>query len=278
MTKILSIDGGGALGCGPLEFLVQAEAQGLAGADIYAGASVGALLVGLALTGRSWAESRTIFDQWVGKIFPKPSILRRANPWLPKYPSDGIEAACLSVFGDLRCNQILRPFFIPATDASMGRMKVYDNTDPDLLRDVVLRSTAAPTYFAPRNSRWIDGGMLANNPSMLAVGGALRAGHDLADLRVLSLNTGGDFWKDPQVGARSTLLDWAPALIELGLNGGEEKDTFLADRLLGVRHLRVIPQLAQKFEMDDLDALPAYRAIWRSTWDAHAADVKTLFA
>lgn len=272
--KILSIDGGGALGCGPLEFLDQMEAAGLAGADIYAGSSVGALLVGLALTGHSWSESVDIFSRWTGQIFPAPSIWRKANPFLPKYPSGGIEEACLSVFGNVRCNQIKTPFFIPVSDIAAGRPKIFDNSAPDLLRDVVLRSTAAPSYFTPRESKWIDGGLVANNPSVIAIGGAIKAGADLSELKCLSLATGGDFWKDPQIGPRTTLLGWASPLIHYGLMGGEERDEFTADRLLKERHLRISPALDRDYEMDDLSVLPAYRGIWRAEWDKRAADVR----
>lgn len=272
--KILSIDGGGALGCGPLEFLAQAEAEGLAGADIYAGTSVGSLLIGLALTGHSWAESVDIFGRWVGKIFPAPSIWRKANPFLPKYPSKGIEEACLSVFGNVRCNQIITPFFIPVSDIAAGRPKIYDNSAPDLLRDVVLRSTAAPTYFAPRGSRFVDGGLVANNPSVIAIGGAIKAGANLTDLRCLSLATGGDYWKDPQIGPRTTLLGWASPIIHYGLLGGEERDEFTADRLLKERHLRISPAIGRDFEMDDLSVLDEYRKIWHAEWVKRSSDVE----
>jgi patatin-like phospholipase/acyl hydrolase len=273
-VKILAIDGGGALGCGPIEFMVQAEALGLAGADIYAGTSVGSLLVGLALTGHTWAESREIFARWVGQIFPTPSIWRKANPFLAKYPSQGLEAACLEVFGDKRCNQISTPFFIPVADIASGRPKVFDNTAPDLLRDVVLRSTAAPSYFVPRESKWIDGGLVANNPSVIAIAGTIRKlGASLSDIRCLSLATGSDYWEDPKVGMRTTLLGWASPLIRYGLCGGEERDEFIADAMLGDRHLRITPDVRENFEMDNLSRLETYRAIWRSAWDARRSDL-----
>ena len=271
--KLLSLDGGGCLGCGPIEFLKRAESEGLT-FDAYSGTSGGSLLIALALVGKSWKEIDDTFRQWVGPIFPEPSIWRKANPFLPKYPSDGIEAACKAVFGSLRCNQIQMPFFIPVTDIAAGRPKVYGNADPDLLADVVLRSTAAPTYFAPRASRFVDGGLVANNPSVVGIAGLVRKhGADLPQIRCLSLATGGNFWKDPQVGARTTLLGWASPVIQVGLNGVEERDAFISDAILGDRHLRVVPPLARDFEMDDLSRMGAYRDIWTALWATERASV-----
>jgi patatin-like phospholipase/acyl hydrolase len=269
-VKLLSLDGGGVLGCGPIEFL---KPSGLT-FDAYAGTSTGSLLVALAVTGHSWQAIDDIWRQWVGPIFPTPSIWRKCNPFLPKYPSDGIEAACRAVFGSTRCNQIATPFFIPVTDIAAGRPKIYGNADPDLLADVVLRSTAAPTYFAPRNSRWVDGGLVANNPSVVGIAGLVRKhGAPLETIRCLSLSTGGNFWKDPQVGARTTLLGWAEPVIEVGLCGTEERDAFVADAILRDRHLRIIPALTRDFEMDDISSMDAYRTIWADLWTAQRADV-----
>jgi len=63
-----------------------------------------------------------------------------------------------------------------------------------LLREAVLASCAAPTYFDPvRVKEYLlaDGGLWANNPSLSAVIDAQhRLGIALSDIRVLSLGTG----------------------------------------------------------------------------------------
>ena len=62
----------------------------------------------------------------------------------------------------------------------------------ELVVDVALRSAAAPTVF-PSHQGHIDGGMVANNPSTVAI--AMALGHKtprpaLEDIRVLSIGTG----------------------------------------------------------------------------------------
>ncbi len=62
----------------------------------------------------------------------------------------------------------------------------------ELVVDVALRSAAAPTVF-PSHQGHIDGGMVANNPSTVAI--AMALGHKeprpaLEDIRLLSVGTG----------------------------------------------------------------------------------------
>lgn len=265
--KIISIDGGGALGCGPAELLRLLENADGAQADVLTGTSVGALLVSLRASGKSWADISGIFDKWAGKIFETPPIWWRLDPTRPKFRDNGIRAAVLAELGDLRCCDAHIPFFIPVSDFATGRVKVYDITDTALLRDIVLGSTAAPTYFQPRDGRWSDGGLAANNPAMIAVCGAIdKLGAKLEDLRCLSLSTGGSYWLDPRVGRRTTKLGWAQPVIAFALGGTEELAEFQAAALLGERHLRIDPDLPREYPIDDPSICREYRRIWHAVW------------
>jgi len=266
-VRIISIDGGGVLGCGPAELLKLMEDRGVSHADVLAGTSVGGLLVALRATGRTWGDISETFDGWVGKIFAPPPLWWKLDPFRPKYQDDGFKAAVKAELGTARCCDARMPFFIPAVDISCGVVKVYDDTDTDLLADVVLRTAAAPTYFQPREGRWVDGGLLANNPSVVAIAGAVRKlGASLGEIRMLSLATSTRPWKDPGVGRRMSKLEWASPLLRLGLEGGEEVAEFQAQALLGSRHLRIDPPRPCAYEMDDVRAVAPYRALWRETW------------
>ena len=265
--KIISIDGGGALGCGPAELLRLLDNADGAQADVLAGTSVGALLVSLRATGKSWSDISVIFDRWVGKIFEAPPFWWRMDPTRPKFRDDGIRAAVAAELGDLRCCDASIPFFIPASDFATGRVKVFDITDKDLLRDVVLRSAAAPTYFQPRDGRWADGALGANNPSMIAVCGAIdKLSAKLEDIWCLSLCTGGSYWSDPNIGRRTTKLGWASPVISFAMEGTEELAEFQADAVLDSRHLRIDPELSRKYPIDNVGMCEEYRDIWRALW------------
>ena len=265
--RILSVDGGGILGCGPARYLKFLESEAGSWEDALAGCSVGALLVALRAVGYSWDKIDSIFQVEGPRIFAKPSWTWRVNPMAPKYPSDAIESACSKYIGEATCKDAVIPFYIPSMDFVNGRPKVFDRTDSDLLVDVVLRSTAAPTYFAPRDGRWADGGLVANNPSHLAVAGLVRLGTPLDTISVLSLDTGGRAWKDPKVSGRMLPTSWIKPVIKSDLAGNEEIGEFICTSLLGPRHLRISPESQVDYELDDLGAVPLWTAEWEKTWN-----------
>ena len=169
--------------------------------------------------------------------------------------------------GNIRCDQVRTPFFIPVFDFENMRPKIYDMTDKDLLRDVVVRTTAAPTYFAPPEDRYSDGGLISNNPSALAIAGVhAKLGVSLDKISVLSLDTGGPSLERCHVSSRMTKLGWVRPLITSQLEGNEEVAEFMSSALLGDRHLRISPRIQKKPPIDDPSCVYSYRQVWRTTW------------
>jgi patatin-like phospholipase/acyl hydrolase len=80
-----------------------------------------------------------------------------------------------------------------------------DSDGGELLVDVALRTSAAPTYF-PAYQGYIDGGVVTNNPSMAALAQALNEGKPQSEIRLLSLGTG----RVTQY-IRGKTLDWGQA-------------------------------------------------------------------
>jgi patatin-like phospholipase/acyl hydrolase len=273
--RILSIDGGGILGCGPARYLKLLEAETGRWEGALAGCSVGALLAALRAVGYTWAEIDRIFQEEGPRIFARPSLYWRLNPLAPKYPSTTLENACKKYLRGFTCNQSRIPLYIPAMDMATGRPKVFDDTDTDLLAEVVLRSTAAPTYFAPRDGRWVDGGLVANNPSGLAVLALLHRGIPVEEISVLSMDTGGKFWKDPKVSGRMLPTSWIQPVIRSQMHGNEEAGEFACDALLGARHTRITPSLPHDYELDAVGSIGAYTGIWEQCWQATKGDAVT---
>lgn len=107
----------------------------------------------------------------------------------------------------------------------------------ELVVDVALRSSAAPTYF-PIYQGFVDGGVFANNPALCAVTAAIAAGVKMEDIVVLSLSTGKDglYLSEQQVkGGDWGLVQWAPKLTDLILDAGVEVIDFQCAQLLGER-------------------------------------------
>lgn len=260
---ILSLDGGGALGVGPAYFLALLEAQGAIKEDVLTGTSVGGLLCLLRASGRSWQEIHDIADKVVPIIFSR----KQFNLVGPKWEVHPLESVCKEYLS-IPAREAKIPFFIPCFDMASGQPKIWDNTDDVSMADIALATSAAPTYFKPRGS-YVDGGLVANNPSMLGLMGAVHAGLvDIDTVRVLSLATGGSFWGNPKVHEEMIITSWLSPIIKACLSGGQKRDAFMCRELLGGRYLRISPQDKEDFPMDDLARLDEWRGLWLDAYKA----------
>lgn len=260
----LAIDGGGALGCGAA-WLISKMGRKF---DGYAGASVGGMLA-LYLCFGDENETESMFLKNVQRIFHKVSILRKLNPALSKWDNDGLIAVAKELFGDKRMCDSPCPVFVVVSDFVTGSVKVYDRTDTDYVWEVCVRTASAPTYFPPLDSRWADGGIVANNPSMvLATGLHSKEKMSFDDMRILSLATGGTFWTDPKIGSRMIELQWASPIIHYCMQATLQLAAFQTKELLGDEYLRLDPDTARDVAMDDLSALDEWTNQWKTLWSA----------
>jgi hypothetical protein len=257
MSLILSIDGGGALGVGPAYFMALLESSQDIKEDVLAGTSVGGLLCLLRASGRSWQQIHDIADSVVPRIFSR----RQWGIVGPKWDSGPLESVCREYLS-IPAREAKTPFFVPCFDMATGQPKIWDNTDDVLMCDIALATSAAPSYFPPRGS-YVDGGLVANNPSMIGLMGAVHAGLvNLADVQMLSLATGGSFWENPHVHEEMIITSWLSPIIKACLSGGQKRDAFMCAELLGDRYKRVSPADKEDFPMDDLARLDEWRALW----------------
>ena len=265
MSLIISLDGGGALGIGPAYFLALAEAeQGAIHETALAGTSVGGLLALLRAAGHSWQDISHIADVEVPHIFSK----KQFDVVGPKWNAGPLEEVCARYL-DIPCADARLPFYVPASDLSIGDPVIFTRDHPGRLADVALATSAAPTYFKPRGSL-VDGGLTANNPAAIGAIWAHADGVvDLATCRVLSLATGGTFWDDPHVHEEMFVASWLHPVIKYCLSGGQARDTAMCEKLLGNRFMRIAPVDKKDYEMDDLSILPEWRGLWLDAFKAN---------
>ena len=287
--RILSIDGGGVLGIGPLALLSEMEFAGMGTFHAVAGTSTGAILAALYLVKRNWGEALRIFANGYRDIFTQPwnykiDPLPRTLQFHPKYDGKALYSLLAKHLGDHKCEDFpLVPFFIPAFNWRTGKVKVWNNHDTDLLRDVVAASAAAPSYFPPqalpKPGLWADGGLAANSPSMVALCGCLAEhGWELPDTFMLSLGTGGDFWKDPKVTSGTTLAGLAEPVINSQFAGTEEMFNYMARAFLGDRLCRIDPALSKAYALDDIQHAGEYADLWRGLWKTQRAALSDWWA
>ena len=134
----------------------------------------------------------------------------------------------------------------------------YKSDGNELVVDVALRAVAMPTFF-PTYQGYCDGGMVANNPAMMALANALdhRVGDSkLNQIKLLSLGAGkaGHFVKgnNHDWGA----AQWASKMLYIALEGSIELVNFEAKTLLGERFHRVDPVLREVVSPDNWKKIP----------------------
>jgi hypothetical protein len=256
----IAIDGGGVLGIGPAQFLAN---LGYKREAFLAGTSTGAILVALRGKGMEWAEILDMFGSKASEIFKNPASLIGSLA-RSKYKASGLEKLLKFYLGDLKMKDLKKPTYITAADFQTGRPKVFDRSDDVLVRDVVRCSTAAPTYFAPVGGRYADGGLWANNPVLVALAGFCdkEKVHPLR-CRILSLGTGGEYWKPVKLDKDMGLVEWAMPLINYLLEGTESGPQFIASTLWGDRRIRrLAPKLDKEYTLDAVKLMPEYAKLW----------------
>jgi len=201
MKRILSIDGGGALGLIPLTVLKTIENQ-LGNPinkifDLIIGTSVGGIIGGIVSTGKLTTENfqkEFIYD--LPEIFKKRL---RAPIFQPKYDRKNIERSIVSKIGNINMSSCATKFMCTSINYVDGRphfFKSWEEKDGKIkISQALLRSSAAPLYFGKivdyeNNAVWIDGGCgNLNDPAMQGYIEALRQDW-LPDERVHLLSLG----------------------------------------------------------------------------------------
>ena len=286
--RILSIDGGGVRGVIPATFLIEIEQR--TGRyihelfDLIAGTSTGGILaLGLTTPGDEPGQPRyradaghRLYREEGPRIFARTAgrSLATLNGLLaPRYPTQPIETALRTYFGDQRLRHTLTDVVITSYDIEKRapwffrslNARIRKGYDFSLVQ--VARSTAAgPGTFAPSRIvtdddtvyNLVDGGVFANNPTMVAYVDMLSyySGYDA--VTVVSLGTGRVRRSIPFSRAqRWGLLGWAfPAIDILKSGANESVDYQMSQVLDSSRYFRF--QIDLSAGEDNLDnATPA---------------------
>lgn len=207
--KILSIDGGGIRGVFPAHILLcMTQRLGInigEHFDMIAGTSTGSIVAAAIACKIDPADVVSLYCEHGPKIFSrrKSFLPAKYQPAIQAlYNSEHLKSILGNIFKDIKLGEITIPLLVPATDIGNGGVHVFKSgyskeftRDKDvLLRDAILASCSAPTYFNPMKFKeylLADGGLWANNPSLAAVIDAQRRLNiELSNIRILSMGTG----------------------------------------------------------------------------------------
>jgi predicted acylesterase/phospholipase RssA len=309
--KILSCDGGGIRGL-ITALLIQdldTRSQIISKADGFAGTSTGGLLALALANGVPIANIVNMYKTQGAEIFKENSwwsaqkntledgtmALTGPGILVCQYVSSGLENVATQLLGDQKLSSMSRfvavnsarlsdpdvNSWVPST-LSNGKSNAYRDV---ALVDAALATSAAPTYFPPHEipgfGYFGDGGVFANNPTVVAVAEALANGlaSDLGSLRVLSLGTGvspegltQDEIGDPlKWGATKWLWPLksggvpAEALLSLTMDTTAALAARQAEQILGGNYQRGNYVLSQPVALDDYEQV----ALLESETDAY---------
>jgi len=216
MKTILSLDGGGIRGAATAQFLSRIEHvlytehnRTLRDViDFYAGTSTGSIIaLALATTNLSVNEICDLYNSESAQtIFAKhPTLNLRKRMFGPKYSGQSKLNFLRTKFSGARlANAPDSKHVLAVTYSLKNRIPVIfkssdEHTNNLLSADIADASSAAPTYFPSRKitladgeQDWfIDGGVIANDPTMCAIAEAKRQfATPLHTLGVISVGTG----------------------------------------------------------------------------------------
>ena len=305
---ILSVDGGGYRGLFAAHLLKRMEEEFQIDWQhqfgLMAGTSTGSILAAALAYGVSATRVTELYKSHGQAIF-RPRARSRfdiLNITTSKYSSKYLKDLLDDMFEYKTLGDISVPLIIPSVDIGNGCVHVlkssYHNEfvrDKNVfISDAILGSCATPTYFNPHtiNNTYqlADGGLWANNPSLLAVIDAnYRLNIPFENIRVLSIGTGKSTayyprshgkWKDRLV---YSWKGWGFAtrwegrkLIDLILNLQSDKTHNTLCLLMGESPLDPSRVLRLTFESDQ--ELPMDSAEKRNDWIAKADQVFTHYS
>jgi uncharacterized protein len=272
--RILSIDGGGIKGIFPAKVLAEIESDlQIRGSkrtsifehfDLIAGTSTGGIIaLGLALG----VPANEILNLYLGNaktIFGNKKSLF-AQIFYSAHKRDALEKIIRDTFkfggrsDDPRLKDCRTNICIPIYDLVKGAPSVLKTKHHDeYVRDfhipayqVALATSAAPTFFDPYSTRYldlagnqqvfsnkVDGGVVMNNPTLVAIIEAQKAfNQNLENIRVLSIGTGNRTFCDASTKSTWGLWYWIKQnnrkrLIELFMQGQSQQ----VENLVSILH------------------------------------------
>jgi len=270
--KILSIDGGGIKGLYSATILKEFEEKFNCNIsdyfDMICGTSTGGLIA-LALSIKISAKEICDFYELEGpNIFPHSTninflgkkISRRFMKQLVKggkYSDKPLKKALEKIFKESIIGDSNNLLCIPSYIITEDRPIVfkYDHTDRDRdngakMVDIALATSSAPTYFPMAeipyydNKQFIDGGVWANNPTLVGLLEALTffVGKDkeYSKLSILSISslslTGG---KPTGLKRERSFLNWGNDLVETSFTGQSYFSNFFMEKIKTISNIEI---------------------------------------
>jgi len=207
--KVLSLDGGGIRGYLSIKILANIEkilneqnneniniGQRF---DLIVGTSTGGIIASALSIGKSAEEVLELYKNLIPKVFQT----EENGVFSPKYSNSVLKQELEEILKDNRLSDVKTDLCITSVDVENATPRFhksgyFDRNSPRLdekLVDLALATSAAPTYFplvsTKHSTNLTDGGIVANNPSMVGLIDAMQINdNNLDNIILLSIGTG----------------------------------------------------------------------------------------
>lgn len=281
--QILALDGGGAKALFSAHVLARLEADlGVSIADSFdliTGTSAGGVIALGIGAGLRPAEIVAQYERLVATVFPCDRRRWRRIPSRlthPSYDASILRSALNDVLGERLLGDSSKRLVVPSWDVHKGGVHIFKTPHHERLRrdwkipmvDVAMATSAAPAYFAAARvdgHRLVDGGVWANNPSVVGITEAVSMlSIPQSAIGVLNIGTTDQVSHHPKKLDTGGLVTWARHAVQLVLTASSRGAQGIAEHLVGKdnysRFDAIVPGGLYALDDADPDDLAGYAA------------------
>lgn len=263
---LLSLDGGGMRGVLTTTFLEALASyigrEPYEWVDVFAGTSTGGLAAAAYACGLNTKACKEIYTSKGKEIFDDKTLLINPSGLLKyQYENQGLKEILNGLFGTLCIEDLERKVFIPAFEMNTYKARFFSSFSDKgiLVKDILLATSAAPTYFEPAKigeNYYCDGGVFATNPTLCAITELMvEQGLDEKDLLVISVGTGRKRDDLDEQGSKEWgALKWVTALLRITMDSLVDLTDYQCKELLGENYFRFQIDLDQPIKLDATDS------------------------
>jgi patatin-like phospholipase/acyl hydrolase len=204
-------------------------------------------------------------------IFPKNQGRLLSQIFIDKYDEQPLEQFLKQIFGDIPLEEAVVPTLVVSYDAANGKPFFFNSKDAHdfLFWEAARATSAAPTFFKPaylydrkdkQKLSLIDGGVVANNPSLYAYKTAKKMYPNAKKFHILSLSTASSDFTFTISGTGTGVIGWIdPAkgapIQKIYATSQMQVVDHIAQTIEDINYCRIHGSLGQEYKLDTTNPL-----------------------
>ncbi len=213
----------------------------------------------------------SLYLQHGRQIFPKNQGRIFSQIFIDKYDAEPLERFLKQTFSDVPLSEAIVPTLVTTYDAANGRPFILSSSDSHafLFWEAARATSAAPTFFKPAYlydrqeqimQTLVDGGVVANNPTLYAYTEAKRLYPDAKKFHILSLSTASSDFTFKVSGAGTGVIGWIdPAkgapIQKIYATAQMQVVDHIARSIPDLSYTRIHGQLGDEYKLDETSNL-----------------------